>query len=88
VGGLKEWLRAKRESDFLDNVCRKLLSYGLGRTLLPSDEPLLATMRRRMDADGGKVGRLVDVIVTSNQFRMRRASVDGENRWQTNRRRS
>jgi len=74
VEGLRAFLRERREDDFLDNFCRKLLSYGLGRTLLPSDEPTLATMRRKLSADGGKVGVLIDTIVTSPQFRTRRSS--------------
>ncbi|MFY7952764.1 MAG: DUF1592 domain-containing protein, partial [Armatimonadaceae bacterium] len=74
VEGLRELLKERRQSDFLDNFCRKLLSYGLGRTLLPSDEPTLAAMRRQLDQNDGKVGVLIDTIVTSPQFRTRRAN--------------
>ncbi|MFM7320680.1 MAG: DUF1592 domain-containing protein [Armatimonadota bacterium] len=77
MDGLRSWLRERRQDDFLDNFCRKLLSYGLGRTLLPSDEPTLRTMRRRLDSGGGKVGILIDTIVASRQFRYRRAGAAG-----------
>jgi hypothetical protein len=73
--GLQEMLHQKREKDFIDNFCRKLLSYGLGRTLLPSDEPTLTTMRQRLAGGGYRFTALVDTIVTSRQFRNRRAAV-------------
>ena len=34
--GLRHYLREHRQEDFVDNLCRKLLAYGLGRTLIPS----------------------------------------------------
>src|SRR5262249_36789836 len=39
IDGLREYLRDKRQDDFIDNLCRKLFAYALGRTLQPSDEP-------------------------------------------------
>ena len=41
----------ERQDDFVDNLCRKLLAYALGRSLLPSDEPLA---RRDAQASGGR----------------------------------
>ena len=38
LAGLRDHLRAQRQDDFLDNLCRKLLSYALGRGLMLSDE--------------------------------------------------
>jgi hypothetical protein len=73
--GLREFLRAKRQDDFLDNFCRKLLAYSLGRTLLPSDDPALLQMRTRLGMNGYRVGTLVEDIVTSRQFRTRRVNV-------------
>ena len=46
--GIQEYIRQKRQDDYLDNFCRKLLSYALGRTLILSDEPLLDSMRSRL----------------------------------------
>jgi hypothetical protein len=68
------YLHDHREQDFLDNLCRKLLSYGLGRTLLPSDDPLVAEMRSGLAADGYRIGGLVEKIVTSPQFSTKRGS--------------
>ena len=45
--------------EFVDNLCRKLLAYALGRSLLRSDEPLLAEMRKDLAADGYRFGSLV-----------------------------
>ena len=40
LDGLRQYLREHRQQDFVDNLCRKLLAYALGRSLIPSDEPL------------------------------------------------
>jgi len=74
--GLLDYIRAKRQNDFLDQLCRQLLAYGLGRTLLPSDDELLTSMRSRLEANGYRFGELVESIVTSPQFRNRRANVE------------
>ena len=44
--GLRRYVKEQREGDFVDNLCRKLLAYGLGRTLILSDEPLVAQIGR------------------------------------------
>jgi mono/diheme cytochrome c family protein len=73
VEGLREFVRQQRQKDFLDNLDRKLLSYALGRSLLPSDDSLLLQMQRRLAAGGYRFGTLVETVVTSRQFRNRRA---------------
>ena len=75
VAGLQDFLKQRRQKDFLDNFGRKLLSYSLGRTLLPSDEPLLLEMQRRLTNNNYRFNTLVETIVTSPQFRTRRVSV-------------
>lgn len=75
LAGLREYIRQKRQNDFLDNLCRKLLSYALGRGLLPSDEPALEQMRQRLASSGYRMSTLVETIVTSRQFRNRRVAV-------------
>jgi hypothetical protein len=70
--GLRAYLREKRESDFVDNLCRKMLSYALGRSLMLSDKQMLEEMRRRLKAEGYALGSLVETIVTSRQFLNRR----------------
>ena len=73
LAGLRDHIRAHREGDFIDNLCRKLLAFGLGRTLLMSDDSLIAEMRAGLAANGHRFGTLIDAIVTSPQFRHKRA---------------
>ncbi len=68
VAGLREYLRAQRQQEFVDNLCRKLLSYALSRTLLLSDEPLIVKMKSQLAADDFRFSSLIESIVTSRQF--------------------
>ncbi|HVE43171.1 MAG TPA: DUF1592 domain-containing protein [Planctomycetota bacterium] len=68
LAGLRAYLRERRQGDFVNNLCRKLLSYALGRSLQPSDRSTLASMRARLEAENHAFGSLVEVIVTSPQF--------------------
>ncbi len=70
--GLRAYVESVRRDEFVDNLCRKLMAYALGRTLIPSDDATVAAMRGQLDADGGRVGALVEAIVTSPQFRNKR----------------
>ncbi len=72
VAGLRAYLETRRREEFVENLCRKLLAYALGRTLIPSDDATIDAMRARLSADGGRFGSLVETIVTSPQFRNRR----------------
>jgi hypothetical protein len=72
--GLRTYIRQRRQADFVDNFCRKLLAYGLGRTLLPSDDPTLETMRAKLAVGGYHFDDLVEVIVTSPQFLNKRVN--------------
>jgi hypothetical protein len=74
--GLRDYLREKRQEDFVDNLCKKLFSYALGRSLLLSDRKALAAMRSRLAADGYAFGSLVEAIVTSPQFLNKRGRDD------------
>jgi hypothetical protein len=69
LDGLRAYLREKRQDDFVDNFARKLLAYALGRGLLPSDRGTIDEMKAR-----GRFGDVVEVVVTSPQFRNRRGS--------------
>jgi Protein of unknown function (DUF1592)/Protein of unknown function (DUF1588)/Protein of unknown function (DUF1587)/Protein of unknown function (DUF1585)/Protein of unknown function (DUF1595) len=73
IDGLQNYIRAKREQDFLNNLNEKLLAYALGRSLLLSDEPLLEAMRTKFAANGYKMSTLIETIVTSPQFLNKRA---------------
>jgi hypothetical protein len=68
ITGLREYLREKRQDDYVDNLCRKLFSYALGRSLLLSDRKALDAMRAKLAADGYGFDSLVESIVTSPQF--------------------
>jgi mono/diheme cytochrome c family protein len=70
--GLRSYLRAHREDDFLDNLCRKLLAYALGRTLMLSDDGLVRDMRAKLAANGYRFSTLVESLVTSSQFLTKR----------------
>ena len=72
VEGLRRYIRKYREDDFLDNLCRKLLAYGLGRTLILSDDVTVQQMRAKLANNGYRFGSLIESIVTSPQFLNRR----------------
>ena len=70
--GLREFIRDYRQGQFVNNLCRKLLSYSLNRTLQLSDEALVDTMQTRLAAQGYGFDSLVETIVMSPQFRNQR----------------
>ncbi len=74
VEGLKRWLRT-REDEFAANLHHKLLGYALGRAVLPGDKPLLERMNAASKRSGQKFSPLVEAIVTSPQFTMRRTEL-------------
>ena len=70
--GVQTYIREHRQTDYLDNLSRKLLAYALNRSLQLSDELTIQRMDARLAADGYRFDALVDAIVTSPQFRNRR----------------
>jgi len=70
--GLRAFIRANRQQEFVDGICRKLLAYSLNRSLQLSDEALLARMERQLAAKEYRFNSLVETIVTSPQFLTRR----------------
>ena len=78
LDGLRAFMRARGQRQFVDNLCRELLVYALGRSPLRSDEPLLADMRKHLSTGDYKFGLLVQDIVTSRQFLMKRATASSE----------
>jgi hypothetical protein len=70
--GLRDYIRIHRQEGFIDNICRKLLAYSLGRSLMISDEPEIERMKSVLAANGYRFEPLVEAIVTSRQFRNRR----------------
>jgi hypothetical protein len=70
--GLRDFIRDHRQDQFINNICRKLLSYGLNRTLQLSDEALVDTMQTNLAKQGYGFDSLVETIVMSPQFRNKR----------------
>src|SRR5262249_39444987 len=68
LDGLRSYLTEKRRDEFVDNLCRKLFAFALGRSLAPSDKPTIEKMRERLAKDGNRFESLVQSIVTSPQF--------------------
>lgn len=65
---LRVWLAENRQQDFVENLCRKLLSYGLGRSLILSDDLLVQRMQQRLLSNDHRFGSLIETIVSSPQF--------------------
>ncbi|HEY1109911.1 MAG TPA: DUF1592 domain-containing protein, partial [Opitutaceae bacterium] len=72
--GLRDFIRANREADFVDNLARKLLAYALGRTLMLSDDALVDALKKDFVAGGHRFSTLVSAIVASPQFTTKRAA--------------
>lgn len=67
--GLREYLLTTKREAVLQQFCRKLLGYALGRGVLLSDKPLLEAMQRELRDDDHRFGTAVGTIVRSRQFR-------------------
>ena len=70
--GVRTYIREHRQSDFLDNLSRKLLAYALNRSLQLSDEAVIERMEAGLPANEYRFNWLVETIVTSPQFLNRR----------------
>ena len=68
LAGLRQYLHQRREKDFVDNLCGKLLACALGRSLLFSDATTIHDLHQRLAANGYRFAGLVEGIVTSPQF--------------------
>ena len=69
LDGLRTYLTTRRSDAFLRQFCRKLLGYSLGRGVLLSDTPLVASMRDQLKSHDFRVGTAIEAIVRSKQFR-------------------
>ena len=69
LDGLRQYLSGSRREDFVQQFCRKLLGYSLGRSVQLSDQPLLQEMARALAANHYRVHTAVEMIVLSRQFR-------------------
>jgi hypothetical protein len=72
VIGLRETL-LKQPDVLVTSVTEKLLTYALGRGLEPEDMPAVRTIVREAERDGYRFGSLVEGVVSSTPFQMRKA---------------
>ncbi|MFN7918857.1 MAG: DUF1592 domain-containing protein [Bryobacteraceae bacterium] len=70
--GLVDYIRGKREKDYVNNIARKLLVFALGRGSQLSDEPLVERMKAAFIASGHKFSTLIESVVVSPQFQNQR----------------
>ena len=70
--GVQDYIRQRRQDDYVRNLTRKLWSYGLNRTPILSDEPALDRLHAQLVSSGYHFSTLVESIVTSPQFLNRR----------------
>jgi len=73
VEGLRQFVQDQQDV-FLNNFCHELLGYCLGRTLEPTDEPLVEQMMQVLKNNEYRPAAALEVIILSNQFRTRRNS--------------
>ena len=71
--GLRDYVRERRQDDFLENLCRKLLAYALGRSLLVSDDSTIRTLRAKLASNDYRFSALLEGIVASPQFLKQRS---------------
>ena len=68
VEGVETYIREHRQTNFVDNLSRKLLAYALNRSLQLSDESVIERMKTRLLAKEYRFDSLVETIVTCPQF--------------------
>jgi cytochrome c551/c552 len=62
-----------RKDDFVSTVIEKMLTYALGRGVEASDQPTIRALMRESARSDYRLGDLVEVIVKSTPFQMRRS---------------
>jgi hypothetical protein len=78
LAGVQNYIRQRRQDDYLDHLSRKLLAYALSRSLQLSDEPVLEQAQANLKGDDYQFGSLIETIVSSPQFLYRRGSDPAE----------
>ena len=78
VDGLREYIMKDRQSNFIDNLCRKLLAFALGRSLRLSDDILIEKMQIDLASEDYRFGTLIRAIVSSPQFLQKRGTDHNE----------
>jgi hypothetical protein len=70
--GLRQYLQGQQEQ-ILEQLCRKLVGYALGRELLITDQDLIQQMITNLAANEYRFSAAVSALVHSRQFRNRRS---------------
>ena len=73
VEGVRDYIRAERQDDYLYNLSSMLTAYALSRSLILSDEPLIRQAQANLASSGFRFSALIETIVTSPQFLNQRA---------------
>ena len=73
---LRHYVSQTRRNEFIDNLCRKSLSYALGRSLLLSDKSTVEAMKQKLVADDYRFQSLIEAIIVSPQFLQKRGTDD------------
>jgi hypothetical protein len=71
IGGLIDYVEKSRLQEFERNLCRKVLGYALGRSVMLSDQSLLEEMENKLRTER-RFSVLFETIVLSPQFRQQR----------------
>ena len=76
LGGVRELESAMlaRPELFLTTLTEKLLVFGTGRGVTATDAPAVRAILRRAEADDYRLSSLIQAVVASDPFQMRRAS--------------
>jgi hypothetical protein len=70
--GLAQLLLTKHRNEFVETLAEKLMTYALGRGVELSDRPAIRAIVRKAAERNSTAGALIDAIVNSPQFTMRR----------------
>lgn len=71
LDGLRQFL-SSRDKEFTEHFCRMMVGYALGRTVLPTDQPLINTMQAALAKSDGHVSAAILTLAQSRQFQHRR----------------
>jgi hypothetical protein len=62
----------EKKSEYIKTLSERMLTYALGRGMTPADRCAIDEIRRRVASDGYRATALVEAIVRSETFRMRK----------------
>jgi hypothetical protein len=74
--GLQQYIREKRQNDFIDNFCGKMVAFALDRSIILSDGLLIQDMHAKLAANGYQFDTMIETIVTSPQFLNKKGRAD------------